>query len=82
MTDFFSGPPRCCYLPPREDEYVGATHEDVRRLGCQEQPRWLLITGFAPDDYTHSCTEHVTDLLGGAPLIDIEDLVFPRVAQA
>jgi len=41
-------------------------------LGCQENATWVLYTGPAPDDYTHSCNQHVAALLGDDPLLDID----------
>lgn len=36
------------------------------KLGCKEQAKWEIWHGNTPDDYTHSCTKHIGDLLTNA----------------
>jgi len=60
--------PYCCFLSPTEAvEFRSATPGPERlALGCQRPAEWEIICGDGPDDYTHSCTDHVGSLLTDA----------------
>lgn len=47
----------CCCIPDQEnlDE------------GCPAPAKWIIVHGDLPDEYTHSCTEHIGELLTDAP---------------
>lgn len=68
-------PPFCCFIPAENQEAVKtATREEIATLRCQQQVRWRLTFNASPDGQIDSCENHVGELLGDDPLIDIEDL--------
>lgn len=36
------------------------------QLTCASNAEWLIVDGPAPEDYTHSCSAHVGELLSDA----------------
>jgi len=35
-------------------------------IGCENDARWEIQHGINPDDYTHACDHHISDLLTDA----------------
>lgn len=65
----------CCYIDSKTNR------------GCEARAELLIISGHAPDDYTHACPQHVEDLMVDGlfnhvyPLQRMVEELAPTVAQ-